>query len=170
MRTPKNVKSSDRIMTLHQRLLNLRDEIRRHDRLYYVEASPEISDQEYDRLLAELIEIESKHPEWVTPDSPSQRVGGEPLEGFAQVRHAIPMLSIGNTYSLEELREFEERLGRILPNTAFDYVVEPKIDGVAVSVIYENDLFTLGATRGNGAVGDDITANLRTIRGLPLSL
>jgi DNA ligase (NAD+) len=153
-----------------QRLEELREEIRRHDRLYYLDAQPEISDQEYDALLAELVAVESHHPDWVTPDSPSQRVGGEPLEAFSQVRHAIPMLSISNTYSIDELREFETRIQRILPGTDFDYVVEPKIDGVAVSVIYENDRFVLGATRGNGIVGDDITANLRTLRGLPRSV
>lgn len=152
------------------RLDQLREEIRRHDRLYYLEAAPEISDREYDKLYRELVDLEKNHPEWVTPDSPTQRVGGEPLEEFKTVKHAIPMLSIGNTYSTEELEEFEERIKRILPNTDFEYVVEPKIDGVAVSVIYEDDRFVLGATRGNGIEGDDITSNLRTVRNLPLSL
>lgn len=153
-----------------QRLNQLRDEIRRHDRLYYDRANPEISDQEYDRLFAELVDIESRHPEWVTADSPSQRVGGAPLSAFTTVRHRVPMLSIGNTYSVEEVREFEDRIRRILPGTEFTYVVEPKIDGVAVSLTYEEDVFVLGATRGNGIEGDDITANLRTIRGLPLRI
>jgi DNA ligase (NAD+) len=157
-------------MSDRKRLESLREEIRRHDRLYYLEAAPEISDREYDKLYRELLDLEKKHPDWVTPDSPTQRVGGEPLEEFKTVKHAIPMLSIGNTYSTEELEEFEERIERIHPDTDFEYVVEPKIDGVAVSVIYENDRFILGATRGNGIEGDDITTNLRTIRNLPLSL
>lgn len=149
----------------------LREEIRRHDFLYYQKAQPEIEDREYDRLFKELEELERLHPEWATPDSPTRRVGGEPLEGFATVRHEVPMLSISNTYSREELEEFEQRLRRVLETDAvFDYVVEPKVDGVAVSAIYENGLFTLGATRGNGVEGDDITANLRTVRNLPLSL
>ncbi len=157
-------------MDKRNRLNELKELIRHHDRLYYIEAAPVISDQEYDHLYSELVEIETQHPEWVTLDSPSQRVGGEPLEGFVQVRHRIPMLSIGNTYSISEVREFEERLSRILPGTSFSYVVEPKIDGVAVSARYEDDRFVLGATRGNGVVGDDITQNLRTVRSLPLSI
>ncbi len=157
-------------MDERKRLDELKELIRHHDRLYYLEAAPEISDREYDLLYAELTSIESRHPEWVTLDSPSQRVGGEPLEGFVQVRHRIPMLSIGNTYSAAEVRDFEERLSRILPGTTFAYVVEPKIDGVAVSVRYEDDHFVLGATRGNGVVGDDITQNLRTVRSLPLTI
>lgn len=157
-------------MDERKHLEELKELIRHHDRLYYVDAAPVLSDQEYDRLYSELIQIETRHPEWVSLDSPSQRVGGEPLEGFIQVRHQIPMLSIGNTYSTAEVRDFEERLTRILPGTSFSYVVEPKIDGVAVSVRYEGDQFVLGATRGNGVVGDDITQNLRTLRGLPLTV
>ncbi len=153
-----------------QRLDELKKLIHHHDRLYYVEARPEISDQEYDRLFSELVDIENRHPDWISVDSPSQRVGGEPLEEFTQVRHRIPMLSIGNTYSIAEVRDFEERLSRILPGTPFSYVVEPKIDGVAVSVRYEGDRFVLAATRGNGVVGDDISRNLKTIRSLPLSI
>jgi len=153
-----------------QRIEELRNLISHHDRLYYQEATTEISDQEYDALYAELVALEDKHPNWITPDSPTQRVGGEPVDEFQQVRHTVPMLSIGNTYSIEELREFEERLARLLPETDFTYVVEPKIDGVAVTIIYEDDLFAVGATRGNGTVGDGITSNIRTIRALPLRL
>lgn len=157
-------------MDEQSRLEELRSLIVKHDRLYYNEASPEISDFEYDRLYAELQAIEAAHPEWITPDSPTQRVGGRPLDQFVQVRHSIPMLSIGNTYSIGEVREFENRLQRLLPGTPFDYVVEPKIDGVAVSVRYEQDRFVLAATRGNGITGDDITANMSTIRNLPLRI
>jgi DNA ligase (NAD+) len=153
-----------------ERLAELRALIIHHDRLYYRLAQPIISDQEYDTLFQELVDIENRHPEWITSDSPSQRVAGEPLEQFHQVSHSVPMLSISNTYSLSEIRDFENRLKRLLPGTQFSYVVEPKIDGVAVSLRYESDQLVQGATRGNGLVGDDITANIRTIRYLPLRI
>jgi len=149
----------------------LRREIARHDRLYYVEAAPEISDREYDRLVKRLEELEAAHPELVTPDSPTQRVGGEPLEGFATVRHTVPMLSIDNTYTLQELRDWDNRVrGGLTEGEAVFYVVELKIDGVAVTLRYEAGRLTLGATRGDGERGDDITANLRTVRDIPLAL
>ncbi len=158
-------------MSDKKRIEELREQIRRHDSLYYQKAAPEISDQEYDRLFKELEDLEGKHPKWATPDSPTRRVGGDPLEAFETVRHEVPMLSISNTYSKEELVDFETRLKRALDlEGPFEYVVEPKIDGVAVTAIYEDDLFTLGATRGNGVEGDNITVNLKTIRNLPLSL
>jgi DNA ligase (NAD+) len=157
-------------MADRERLEELRERIRGHDRRYYVDAAPVISDAEYDALYRELVEIEERHPDWATPDSPTQRVGGEPLDAFETVRHEVPMLSIGNTYSTEELVEFENRLRRMVGDVEFVYVVEPKIDGVAVAAVYEEDRFVLGATRGNGVEGDDITANLRTVRNLPLSL
>jgi len=146
------------------------ERIRRHDHLYYVEAAPEISDRDYDRLYRELLDLEAAHPELVTPDSPSQRVGGEPLKAFQTVAHLEPMMSLDNTYSREEVVEFVARVQRLLPDETLDWTVEPKIDGVAVSLRYEDGLFTLGATRGDGAQGDDITANLRTLRGIPLRL
>jgi DNA ligase (NAD+) len=152
------------------RIEHLRREIRRHDHLYYVDAKPEISDRDYDRLYAELKELEAKHPELVTVDSPTKRVGGEPIEGFNTVRHAEPMLSIDNTYSADELREFDRRIRKLLPGETVTYVIEPKIDGVAISLVYQDGQFTVGATRGDGEVGDDVTHNLRTIRGIPLSL
>lgn len=157
-------------MSVQHRIEQLRQEIRRHDRLYYVDAKPEISDRDYDRLYAELKELEAAHPVLITPDSPTQRVGGEPIDGFATVRHREPMLSIDNTYSPDELREFDRRVRKLLPNEAITYAVELKIDGVAISLIYENGQFTVGATRGDGEMGDDVTHNLKTLRELPLSL
>lgn len=149
----------------------LRAEIERHNRLYYLDAAPEISDREYDRLTAQLIELETAHPELVTPDSPSQRVGGAPLSEFATVTHAVPMLSIDNTYSFEEIREWDARVRKGLnPGEKVHYDVELKVDGVAVSLRYEHGKFVLGSTRGDGERGDDITANLRTVREIPLSL
>lgn len=152
------------------RIDKLRAEIRRHDRLYYTEAKPEISDRQYDRLMDELRELETQFPELVTPDSPTQRVGEQPLEGFEHVRHAIPMLSIDNTYSADELREFDQRVRKGLGDKPYEYVVDPKIDGVAVSLRYEDGRLALGVTRGDGQTGDDITQNLRTLRSVPLRL
>jgi DNA ligase (NAD+) len=158
-------------MTDAKRIEKLREEIRHHDRLYYVEARPEISDRAYDRLMEELEALEAKHPDLVTPDSPTQRVAGEPIEGFETVEHARPMLSIDNTYNEAELREFDARVRRGLgEEAAFHYVVEPKIDGVAVSLRYEAGRLALAATRGDGRRGDDITHNARTIRSIPLRL
>ncbi|MCC6358169.1 MAG: NAD-dependent DNA ligase LigA [Phycisphaerales bacterium] len=161
MATPKQIVS---------RVESLRAEIRRHDRLYFVENAPEISDQAYDALMRELRELEAAHPELVTPDSPSQRVGEQPLEGFEHVRHALPMLSVDNTYSPEEVREFDARVRKLAGDREHDYLVDPKIDGVAVSLRYEKGLLVLGATRGDGETGDDITQNVRTLRGVPLKL
>jgi DNA ligase (NAD+) len=155
---------------IKKRIEHLRTEIRRHDYLYYVLNQPEISDQQYDKLFAELKSLEEQHPELVTPDSPTQRVSERPIEGFKTVRHAIPMLSIDNTYSPEELRAFDERVSKGLGSKDYDYVVELKIDGVASSLRYEKGLLVTGATRGDGRVGDDITANVRTIKAVPLSL
>ena len=153
-----------------KRIEKLRAEIQRHDYLYYVLNQPEISDQRYDKLFAELRTLEEKHPQFITPDSPTQRVSEQPLEGFATVRHAVPMLSMDNTYSAEELRAFDERVAKGLGRRDYDYVVELKIDGVASSLRYERGLLVTGATRGDGRVGDDITANVRTIKAIPLSL
>jgi DNA ligase (NAD+) len=149
----------------------LREEIERHNRLYYVEAAPEISDKEYDLLVKRLEAIEAAHPELATPDSPTQRVGGQPIEGFATVEHAVPMLSIENTYSPDEVREWDARVRRALtPGEAVRYVVELKVDGVAVSLRYEQGRLVLAATRGDGYHGDDITSNVRTIKDVPLRL
>jgi len=148
----------------------LRQEIAEHDHRYYVLAQPTISDSEYDRLLARLRQLESEYPDLVTPDSPTQRVAGGPLPGFVQVPHHHPMLSLDNTYSREDLLEFDQRVARILRNQTYRYVVELKIDGVAVALRYRKGRFYQGLTRGDGHTGDDITANLKTIRTIPLSL
>jgi DNA ligase (NAD+) len=149
----------------------LRAELERHNHLYYVENRPEISDEEFDRRMHRLVELEEAHPEFASPHSPTQRVGGEPVEGFAAVLHAVPMLSIDNAFSLDELRKWDENTVRKnLPGEKVTYVAEPKIDGLAVSVRYENGRLALGATRGDGEWGDDVTANIRTVRAVPLLL
>lgn len=148
----------------------LREEIRKHDRLYYDEAAPVLSDHDYDRLLARLLEIEEAHPDLALPDSPTRRVGGTPSEGFESVLHSVPMLSLDNTYSEEELREFDKRVRKLAGRESLDYSVEYKLDGVAATLRYERGLFVRGATRGDGVRGDDITGNLRTVRSIPLRL
>jgi DNA ligase (NAD+) len=145
-------------------------EIKGHDHAYYVEAQPKVSDREYDALYHELLDLEKSFPDLVTPDSPSQRVSGEPLKEFHSVRHLLPMLSLDNTYSQDEVRAFVERIQKILPNETLDWAVEPKVDGVAMSLRYENARLAIGATRGDGTTGDDITANVKTIRSVPLNL
>jgi DNA ligase (NAD+) len=157
-------------LDLRSRVEELREQVRYHNRRYYIEDAPEISDAEYDALYRELEELEATHPELVTPDSPTQRVGGEPLEGFEQVRHAIPMLSLANARKIEELREWDARVRRLLgpdEEGRLRYVTEPKIDGLAVSLLYEKGRFVRGSTRGNGTVGEDVTQNLRTVRAIP---
>jgi DNA ligase (NAD+) len=157
--------------TIEQRIGKLREELNHHNYLYYVRNRPEISDQDYDRLIHELSELEAAHPELLTPDSPTQRVGGEPIESFRSVEHAVRMMSIDNTYSEEEVRKFDERIRKGLGAGATPrYVLEPKVDGIAVSLRYEKGVLTLAATRGDGRRGDDITANVRTIRSVPLRL
>ncbi len=153
-----------------KRILRLRADLERHNRKYYLEAKPEISDQEFDALMLELIELEKKFPDLITPDSPSQRVGGSPLQGFKSVEHSVPMLSLDNTYSSEELTAFDERVRKVLGTEKPEYFVEEKIDGVSLSLVYENGVLTLGATRGDGQKGDDITANVKTIRAIPLKI
>jgi DNA ligase (NAD+) len=155
---------------VEKQIERLRNEIRRHDYLYYVLNQPEITDQQYDKLFSELKSLEEANPQFITPDSPTQRVSEMPLEGFVTVRHVIPMLSIDNTYSPEELRAFDERVAKGLESRDCDYVVELKIDGVASSLRYERGLLVTGATRGDGRVGDDVTANVRTIKAIPLRL
>jgi DNA ligase (NAD+) len=150
-----------------KRTEQLRDEIRKHDRLYYEEAAPIISDREYDRLYKELVDLETQFPDLVTPGSPTQRVGGKPLKAFEQVPHLIPMLSLDNTYSEEEVKNFYARIHRLLSNEKIPVVIEPKVDGVAVSLIYESGRLRQAATRGDGTVGDNITQNIRTIRSVP---
>jgi DNA ligase (NAD+) len=153
-----------------RRAAELRQQIDRHNELYYVHAQPEISDREFDRLLSELIELEGKYPGLQTLDSPTQRVGGRPIDGFVTVEHRVAMLSMDNTYSLEELRAFDERVRKLLGGEPVAYTVEPKIDGVSISLTYERGVFVRGVTRGDGRQGDDVTSNLRTIPTLPLRL
>ena len=156
-----------------RRINELRVEIERHNRLYYLEDRPEISDAEYDRLFQELKELENRHPELLTPDSPTQRVGGAPLEKFAQVTHRMPMLSLENAFNPEDAAEFDERVKRFLGLPAgeeIDYVCEPKMDGLAVELVYENGAFTIGSTRGDGVTGEDVTRNLKTVKSIPLHL
>src|SRR5213596_1943278 len=150
-----------------RKIAQLREEIRKHDRLYYEEAAPIISDHEYDRLYKELVDLETQFPDLLTPDSPTQCVGGKPLQVFEQVAHLIPMLSLDNTYSEAEVKNFYARIQRLLPDEKIPVVIEPKVDGVAVSLIYESGKLRQAATRGDGNVGDDITQNIRTIRSVP---
>lgn len=152
------------------RIEELREIIRGHDRKYYIEAAPEISDHAYDQLMHELEQCEQQYPELVTADSPTQRVGEEPVDHLQQFPHRLPMLSIENTYDFEALNKFQGRVSGLLEGESIDWIVELKIDGVAASLIYEDGLLVRGTTRGNGTVGDDITHNLRTIAGLPLRL
>ena len=146
------------------------EEIEKHNRLYYQEAKPEISDKEYDKLLKELVDLEKKHPELANANSPTQRVGGAPIDGFVTLKHRLPMLSIDNTYSPSELKEFDKKVCKGLGKDKPSYMVELKIDGVAISLIYENGILTAGVTRGDGEKGDDVTQNLKTVGGVPLKL
>jgi DNA ligase (NAD+) len=151
-------------------IAKLRDEIQRQEELYYVRDDPEISDREYDELIERLRALEEKHPEFLTPDSPTQRVGGRPAEGFPEFVHRRPMLSLDNSYNIEELRAFDERCRRLAGGSAPDYVAELKIDGLSLSIHYQDGLFVRGVTRGDGSRGEDVSANVRTIRSVPLRL
>lgn len=155
---------------VRERVEQLRAEIRRHDYLYHVLDRPEITDAEYDRLFRELTSLEAQYPELVAPDSPTQRAGAPPAAEFRPVPHAIPMLSLQNCFSGEELEEWDDRVRRMLGGEPVEYVCEPKLDGLSVELVYEQGVFTVGSTRGDGRVGEDVTANLRTIKQLPLRL
>jgi DNA ligase (NAD+) len=156
--------------SVSQQIAKLREEIRRHEDLYYVQDNPEISDVEYDALLEKLQKLEQQHPDQITSDSPTQRVGGKPAEGFSQVVHRRPMLSLDNSYNLEELRAFDLRCQRLADGKRVDYVAELKIDGLSLSLHYEKQLLGRGVTRGDGRIGEDVTLNARTIRSIPLKL
>lgn len=156
--------------SIEKRITHLREELNRANYLYYVESRPQISDREYDKLMQELIDLEKAHPKLITADSPTQRVGEEPIAAFKQVTHAVPMMSIDNTYDEQGIRDFDERVRKGLAGDAPSYVLEPKIDGTAVSLRYEDGKLVLAATRGRGNVGDDITVNARTIKSIPLTL
>ena len=151
-----------------KKVADLSKKINYHNDLYYQQSKSEISDQEFDALLRELADLEKEFPELRLPDSPTQRVGGTVTKSFATVNHRYPMLSLGNTYSQEELEEFDARVGRGLDGAAYEYFCELKFDGVSISLIYENGLLTKGITRGDGVRGDDVTTNVKTIRSLPL--
>src|SRR5919112_4090244 len=153
------------------RITALRDQIRHHEERYYVHDDPEISDADFDSLMNELKALEREHPELVTPDSPTQRVGGRPVEGFETVEHAAPMLSLDNAYNEAELRAFDDRVRKVLGGRpSVTYVAELKIDGLSIALTYVDGRLTRGATRGDGVRGEDVTSNVRTIRALPLSL
>ncbi|MBI4596128.1 MAG: NAD-dependent DNA ligase LigA [Candidatus Tectomicrobia bacterium] len=155
---------------IKKQIEKLRKEIIYHERKYYVEDQPEISDYEFDQLMNQLIILEEQYPQYLSPDSPTQRVGGQPAEGFPTVTHMIPMLSLDNTYSSQELREFDQRVKKGLGSGKIEYVVELKIDGLGVALLYEKGVLVRGSTRGNGVEGEEITQNLKTIRSIPLRL
>src|SRR6185503_2386533 len=157
-------------MTAEGKVRKLRETIERHNRLYYLEDAPEITDAEYDRLFRELQALEEKHPELRRPDSPTQRVGGAPVGEFAEVRHRTPMLSINNAFDEEEVRNFDKRARETLGVESVEYAADPKFDGLAISLTYREGAFVQGATRGDGASGEDVTANLRTVRSIPLTI
>jgi DNA ligase (NAD+) len=161
MPTPKDVE---------KKIEALREKIRHHEHLYYVLDNPEISDLEYDKLMRQLKALENEHPTLVTPDSPTQRVGGKPREGFVKVAHSSPMLSLDNTYNEEELRDWERRVHELTGRSDVDYVCELKLDGMSLALIYEDGKLVRGVTRGDGSVGEDVTLNVRTVRSIPLSI
>src|SRR5918912_212350 len=163
-------KTSTSAPSVAQEIEALRAELRHHEELYYVYDNPEISDTEYDALMARLQELEAAHPELVTPDSPTQRVGGRPAERFEQYVHRRPMLSLDNSYNIEDLRAFDERCRKLADGRAFEYVAELKIDGLSISAHYERGVLVRGVTRGDGRRGEDVTQNVRTIRSVPLRL
>jgi DNA ligase (NAD+) len=158
------------LLKAQARAQELRRQIEHHNYLYYVMDSSEISDQEYDALLRELQQIENEHPDLVTPDSPTQRVGAEPLKAFGVVKHRRPLLSLGNAFTKDELREWQKRVVKLLPGEKLAFVCEHKMDGLAIALTYENGQFVTGATRGDGEEGENVTQNLRTIRSLPLKV
>lgn len=157
-------------MNAEERIQILREEIRRHDRLYYIENTPEISDRDYDALYTELKQLETEHPELVSPDSPTQRMHGGTQDGFEKAKHSIPMLSLDNTYNEEDLRNFYDYIDKNLPGEAKRFTIEPKIDGISISLRYENGILVQALTRGDGYTGDDVTANVKTIPSVPLRL
>ena len=155
-------------MTVLEEITQLRQTLEYHSRKYYVEDNPEIEDYEYDAMLRRMEELEAAHPEYYSAQSPTQRVGGAAVSDFPQVRHEVPMESLQDVFSFEELREFDQRVKSAVPDA--EYVVELKIDGLSVALEYENGVFVRGATRGDGAVGEDVTSNLKTIHAIPLHI
>src|ERR1700724_1940548 len=155
---------------LEKKIESLREKIRHHEYLYYVIDHPEISDSEFDKLTQQLKNLEAEHPELITADSPTQRVGGKPREGFVKVPHSSPMLSLDNTYNEEELRAWERRVHELTGRKDVDYVCELKLDGMSLSLGYDHGQLARGITRGDGTVGEDVTLNVRTVRSVPLSI
>src|SRR5579871_3205062 len=155
---------------VEKRIEALREKIRHHEYQYFVLDHPEISDQDFDKLTKQLKDLEAEHPELITPDSPTQRVGGKPREGFVKVRHSSPMLSLDNTYSEEELRAWERRVHELTGRRDVDYVCELKLDGMSLALAYEDGRLTRGVTRGDGTTGEDVTLNIRTVRSIPLNI
>ncbi|MEE8563988.1 MAG: NAD-dependent DNA ligase LigA [Atribacterota bacterium] len=164
------VHNSDNHDNILKKIEELREKIRYHNYRYYVLDDPTVADTEYDQLMRDLIELEEKYPRYITPSSPTQRVGIEPVSGFTTVKHIAPMLSLANAFSPEELRAFDQRIKKLVPEQKLEYVVELKIDGLAVTLVSEDDIFTRGATRGDGTTGEEITSNLRTVKAIPLKL
>jgi len=164
------VHNSDNYDDIVKKIEELREKIRYHNYCYYVLDDPIISDVEYDQLMRELMELEKENPQYIAPSSPTQRVGIEPVSEFTTVKHIAPMLSLANAFSTEELRAFNQRIKKLIPQKKLEYVIEPKIDGLAVALVYENGIFIRGATRGNGVNGEEITSNLRTVKTIPLKL
>src|SRR5689334_4459594 len=156
--------------SVEKKIETLREQLRHHEYRYYVLDDPEISDAEFDRLMNELKKLEAGHPELITPDSPTQRVGGKPREGFVKVQHSSPMLSLDNAYAEDELRNWERRVHELSGRKDIDYVCELKLDGMSLAVIYENGHLSRGITRGDGTTGEDVTGNVRTVRSIPLSI
>src|SRR5271163_4561146 len=154
--------------TVEAELEDLREKLHHHEYLYHVLDRPEITDAEYDRMMRRLQELEAAHPEFVTPDSPTQRVGGKAREGFVKVRHSSPMLSLDNALNADEMRAFDQRIRELLKGEPFEYVAELKLDGLSMAVHYEDGKMLRAITRGDGQVGEDVTENARTIRSLPL--
>ena len=155
---------------IRTKIEELRKKLEYHNYRYYVLDDPQITDAEYDRFLRELADLETKYPEFFDSNSPTQRVGGKPLDEFATVSHTIPMLSLQNAMSIEEIIDFDKRVKKLLNVNHIDYVIEVKIDGLAVELVYVNGIFTLGATRGDGYMGEDVTQNLKTIPSIPMQL
>src|SRR5688572_7360208 len=157
-------------MSPKQQIDELRRQIREHDYLYYVQAQPVVSDYEYDQLMRQLQQLEAEHPELITPDSPTQRVGGVVEFGFPTHTFSVPMMSLDNAYSIEELREWHQRVVQLARSDAIEYVAELKIDGLSIALIYEEGLLAKGVTRGDGRIGEVVTSNIRTVRSIPLRL
>jgi len=155
---------------LHKKIEALRDQIRHHEYRYYVLDDPEITDAQFDQLMNELKRIEDENPELVTPDSPTQRVGGKPREGFLKAPHSSPMLSLDNTYNVDDLRNWERRIHELAGRQEIEYVCELKLDGMSLALHYEGGKLVRGITRGDGTIGEDVTLNVRTVRSIPLSI